>query len=96
MGPTCEVHLETAPDADALNAVDAFLAKVADRVERTRKGRTWDVWVSGRPVHVAATISPARIELSAGCNSAADYDTLRRLCRGLAEALGGLASEPAK
>jgi hypothetical protein len=95
MGPTCEVMLESAGPA-VLDAADAFLACSAERVERTRRGKTWNIWVEGRPFHVEVTTSPPAIGLSAGCNGADDYEVLRRLAVGLAAACGGMASEPVK
>ena len=94
MGPACDVELATAPDEAALDAIDAFLDGIAERIERTRKGRVWDVWIGGRPVHVAVTNSPDAVTLSAGCNSLEDYELLQRIARGLADILGGRASEP--
>jgi hypothetical protein len=83
-------------ESSTLDVVDAFLVSVADRIARTRKGRTWDLWISGRPIHVHVAISPPSIGLSAGCNGVEDYSALQRLAAGLAEACGGLASEPLK
>jgi hypothetical protein len=79
-----------------LDAVDSMLASAADRIERTRKGRVWDIWVRERPVHVRIEGSPPVVILSAGCNSPEDYAILRRLAADLARAVGGLASEPDK
>lgn len=95
-GPGCEVKLPSVPDGGALDAIDAFLASVCEDIKRTRKGRVWDVWIDGRPVHVAVVDSRGAIEISAGCNAAEDYAILRRLARGLAEILGGRATEPLK
>jgi hypothetical protein len=92
MGPTCKVLLES-DGPPMLCAADAFLASVADRIERTRKGQTWDIWIDGRPIHVEVTTSPPAIGLSAGCNGAEDYTLLRRLAGGLAAVCGGLTSE---
>ena len=39
--------------------MDAYLDRIAKRIERTRKGRVWDVWIGGRVVHVAVTSSQA-------------------------------------
>ena len=88
MGPTFEVELKSSPDNIVLNEVDAYLAYVAGQIDRTRKGRVWDVWVEGRPFHVAVTESPPGIMLSAGCNSPEDHEWLQRLSRGMT-ALGG-------
>lgn len=94
-GPTCEVLLE-ADDGPTLDAIDCVLAAAAEQVDRTRKGRVWNVRIGGRPVHVSVGGSPPTVTLSAGCNEAADYRVLRRLAGELAGALGGLASEPEK
>ena len=94
-GPTCEVLLE-ADDGPALDMIDAVLAAAAERIDRTRKGRVWDVWVAGRPVHVWVDGPPPAVGLAAGCNGPEDYAVLRRLTVGLAAALGGVASEPVK
>ncbi len=95
-GPTCEAELLAPADEDALTMIDAILASIAKPLIRTRKGRVWDVWVGGRPVHVVVLDSTPRVELSAGCNSPDDYAALRRLGCELAAALGGVASEPVK
>jgi hypothetical protein len=95
MGPTCEVLLESASPLD-LDAVDALLASTTDQIERTRKGRVWNVWLGGRPIHIEVLASPPSICLSAGCNSPTDTELLRQLARKLADALGGLASAPIK
>jgi hypothetical protein len=96
MGPTCEVVLAVAPTLDTLIAVDAYLSSVAESIERTRKGRTWNVWVGGRPIHVAASDSPSVIALAAGCNAPQDYALLRQFGSGLAQVLGGTMSELVK
>jgi len=95
VGPTCEVLLE-AVDGSTLDAVDAVLASVADRIERTRKGRVWDVWIGGRPVHLAVGGPPVAVVLAAGCNDSEDYAVLQRMAGVLAEVLGGIASPPVK
>jgi hypothetical protein len=79
-----------------LEAIDMYLASLADRIERTRKGRVWDIWVDGCPVRVAVVTSTPAVELSAGCNRAEDYAVLRKLTTGLAATCGGSASEPTK
>ncbi len=94
-GPTCEVLLE-ADNSPTLDTIDEVLAAAAERIERTRKGRVWDLWVGGRPVHVSVGGSPPSVALSAGCNEAEDYRVLRRLAGELAAALGGVASAPVK
>ena len=95
MGPTCQV-LMTANDDAILDAVDAVLAGVAERVDRTRKGKVWDLWVGGRPVHVSISGSPAAVTLAAGCNCPEDYAVLRQLAGALASTLGGVATQPIK
>ncbi len=94
-GPACEVLIES-DGGPLLDEVDSVLAALAEQVERTRKGRVWDVWVGGRPVHVVVNGATAAIELSAGCNGPEDYVALERLATKLAERLGGLASPPSK
>ena len=95
-GPACEVELPSVADGRALDAIDDFLAGVCEHVKRTRKGCVWDVWIDGRPAHVAIIDSRGAIEISAGCNAPEDYAILRRLGRGLAEILGGEFTEPQK
>jgi len=90
-GRTCEVLLQT-DDGQTLDAIVAILVTAAERIDRTRKGRVWDVWVGGRPVHVSVT--PVSVALSAGCNEPQDSDLLRRLAGAFAVALGGIAIEP--
>jgi|GEM_PF-3326203 len=94
-GPTCEV-LIPCDDSSVLLTIDTVLIEVAQCIERTRKGRVWDVWVSGRPVHVWVEPTPPRIGLAAGDNAPEDYAVLRRLAAEMALALDGLASEPMK
>ena len=93
-GPTCEVIFDMEQSL-ALPAIDAVLSK-AEMIRRTRKGRVWDVWFHGRPVHVSVEDSTRAIVLAAGCNSHEDYELLRRLAAELVSVLGGLASEPTK
>ena len=88
MGPTCEVLLTT-DDGAMLDAIDDLLASRAERIDRTRRGRVWDVWIGGRPVHVSVGGKPPSISLSAGCNDPEDYAVLRQLGGELAAALGG-------
>jgi hypothetical protein len=95
-GPACEVLFDRPATNDALRAVDSFLASHASEIQRTRKGKVWQLWLDGRPIHVAVLDSLPGIELSAGSNSTEDYEILRRLATGLAELLGGVASEPTK
>lgn len=94
-GPTCEVLLEI-DDGTTIDALDSVLAALSHRIERTRKGRVWDVWVGGRPVHVNIPDGTAVVELSAGCNSLEDYAVLRRITGEIIAAIGGLASQPEK
>jgi hypothetical protein len=94
-GPTCEVLLE-ADDGPTLDAIDGVLAAAAEQVDRTRKGRVWDVRVGGRPVHVSVSGAPPSVTLSAACNEPEDYRVLKRLASELAGALGSIASEPEK
>lgn len=95
MSPTCEILLESC-DVTILDAVDSILSVCAEQVVRTRKGRVWEVWISGRPIGVSVDFDPPAIQLSAGCNSAEDYAVLERLCRALTDRLGGIASRPSK
>ncbi len=94
-GPSCEVLIES-DTGPVLDEIDSILSALAEEVRRTRKGRVWDVWVGGRPVHVMVTGSPPSVELSAGCNDPEDYVVLERLTGALLERLGGLASPPLK
>ena len=95
MGPTCEVHLAVVDD-HTLIAIYRLLTTVADRIDRTRKDRVWDIWIHGRPVHVHA-IEPRRVAtLSAGCITPDDYDVLRELSAAIVDTVGGVASEPEK
>ena len=95
MGPTCEIQF--ACDAESvLLVVDAVLSSVANPIERTRKGRAWDVWLNGRPIHALVDVATSTIRLSAGCNEAEDYALLRQLSNQLATAVNGVASEPTK
>jgi hypothetical protein len=94
-GPTCEVLIES--DAGhLLDEVDSVLSTLAEHIKRTRKGRVWEVWVGGRPVHVMVAGAPPAIELSAGYNDPEDYAVLERLSGALVERLGGVASPLSK
>ncbi len=95
MGPTCEILLET-DDGPTQDRIDEVLASVADRIDRTRKGRVWDVWIHGRPLHVIITSSPPVVTLSAGCNSYDDVNIVRELAECIVNAVGGLYSGPEK
>lgn len=93
--PTEEVLLEADSDA-ALDSIHNILAGTSDRVERTRKGRVWNIWKDGRPVHVAVRSNPPTVELSAGLNGDKDYAFLRQVSTAFVAALGGIASVPMK
>jgi len=95
MGPACEVTFSLG-DADPLDVIDRVLVSVAGRIERTRKGRAWAIWIDGRPFHAAASEESGTLSLSAGCNGAEDYETLRSLASRFAEALGGVSTDPVK
>lgn len=98
MGPACEVVFEPTPAVDHLQVIDALLASVSDRIERTRKGRVWDLWIRGHRFHVGVKLEDGfeYMDLWAGYNSPVDYEVLRELSQQLAQALDGLASEPTK
>jgi hypothetical protein len=95
MGPSCEVLLEN-DDLATLIAIDAVLDKYADRLERTRKGRVWQLWIDGHPILASVKGPPPSLGLSAGCNSKEDYALLGRLAGAVETAIGGIASEPEK
>ena len=95
MGPTCEVLIES-DDGQTLDTIDELLTTVADKIDRTRKGRVWEVWIRGRPVYVQVVKSPPAVELSAGCNLPEDHNVLRELSLQIADVLKGIASEPEK
>jgi hypothetical protein len=94
-GPTCEVLLASNDDSTP-DVIDTVLANAAERIDRTRKGRAWDVWVSGHPIHVWVDGPRPVLGLAAGCNGPEDYAVLRQLAADLGSALDGLASEPIK
>lgn len=95
MGPSCKVLIE-ADDGLVLDTIDQLLAKVAEKISRTRNGRDWEVWILGRPVDIRVATSPPAVELSAGCNQPEDYIVLRELSQQIANVLGGIPSEPEK
>jgi hypothetical protein len=95
VGPTCAILLD-ADDELTLDSIDSFLESIADRIDRTRRGRVWDIWVRDRPVHVQIAGTPPEAILSAGCNQPEDYDVLRDLVKGIVDTVGGFASEPEK
>lgn len=93
MGPTCQVLLDSL-DERTLDAIDRLLSKASERIEKTRKGRVWDIWIKGSPFHVSA--SAQSVELSAGCSSPEDAEVLKGLADELACVLSGIAAEPTK
>jgi hypothetical protein len=93
VGPACEVLLVN-DDGPTLDSIDALLGSLADRIDRTRKGRVWDVWIRGRPVHVQ--IVDAVLVLSAGGNKPEDMTVLRELADRIVQTVGGMYSEPEK
>ncbi|WP_406698025.1 hypothetical protein V5E97_04145 [Singulisphaera sp. Ch08] len=95
MSLACEVLLESDEPA-MLDTIDSFLEAAADRIDRTRKGRVWNLWIDERPIHVEVVDQPPSIGLSSACDDAHDDSVLRRLAKGLATACGGLALEPPK
>jgi hypothetical protein len=95
VGPVCEVLIES-DDNLHLELIDQILDSVADSINRTRKGRVWDVWVRGRPIYVSVAGSPPVVTLVAGCNDSEDVAILRELSMKIAEATGGVASSPEK
>lgn len=94
-GPACEVLLEVDDNA-ALCAIDEILSAATTQIERTRKGRVWNLWIANRPVFVSVEQSPPSVVLSAGFNGQEDYAILRKLADEIALTLGGVASEPVK
>ena len=95
MGPTVEISLEKCDDS-LLDAVDTALASIVDTIERTRKGRVWNIWVRSRPVHVSISESSLAIQLTAGCNEDVDYVVLQEVTHAIVQSVGGEASEPVK
>ncbi len=91
MGPTCEVLLNDVYPS-TLDAIDSKLTEMAEQIIRTRKGRSWDVWINTRPMHLAVTESPSAIVISAGCNEAVDFVVLKQLSEQLAFTTDGIAS----
>lgn len=57
MGPTCAVYARCKLTGDHLLQVDTLLSKLAGKIERTRKGRVWDVWIDDCPIHVCVEIT---------------------------------------
>lgn len=94
-GPACEVLLDV-DDNSTLCEIDTILAAFSARIERTRKGRVWNVWIASRPIHVSVERSPPSVTLVAGFNGQEDYEILRKLAGEIASTLGGVASEPVK
>lgn len=95
MGPTCDVLLEDDDDA-TLALIGVVLSNVSERVDRTRRGRVWGVWVRGAPIHVEISTSPPAVGLSGGRNTNDEYVVLREIAHEIAQAVGGEASEPLK
>jgi hypothetical protein len=94
MGPSCEVLLvDDSPRI--LDAIDAILALSAERIDRTRKGRVWDVWIRGQPVHIHVE-KQLLMTLSAGCNHPEAFIILREIASRIVDAVGGIYSEPDK
>ena len=45
MGPTAAVFLKTEASTDVLDQLDDELRSIATRIEPTRKGRDWRIWI---------------------------------------------------
>ena len=45
MGPTAAVFLKSEASGDVLDELDDELRSIATRIEPTRKGRAWTVWI---------------------------------------------------
>jgi hypothetical protein len=82
MGPVCEIPL-TSDSSEVLDAIDAVLAETATKILRTRRGRTWDIWVNERPFHVCVDKSLPAVLVSAGCNDPEDRTLLCQLEAGI-------------
>jgi hypothetical protein len=78
-----------------LEDIDSLLSSVSDSINRTRKGRVWDIWIDSRPITVCMK-EESIIALSAGCNDQKDYSILRYLARSFTEKFGGFATPPEK
>ena len=94
-GPTSEVLIDRV-DGATLDAIDQALTSVAEEIERTRKGRAWNLFIRGHPIHVQVRNAPPAVELSAGCNEVEENENLRGLSEAIIRAVGGIASEPEK
>ena len=92
MGPACEVLLPFAATDALLTRIDDLLADFGQQLERTRKGRVWDLRVDGRPIHVS--INADVVTLSCGLKSAEDRAVLKRVSTAVAAACDGIVSDP--
>jgi hypothetical protein len=81
--------------AETLDAIDICLRSSAEIVKDTRTGRSWEIWVEGRPISVSAH-AQRQINFAAGCNSRVDHILLQKISSDLAAQLGGKSSEPIK
>jgi len=95
VGPTCSVVVESIT-GETLDRIDEALELLADRIERTRKGRRWNVWINDRPFAVRVSGANSAIELAAGCNTAEDWELTRRFALSLGSEMNGTATEPEK
>jgi hypothetical protein len=82
MGPVRELP-HAALDDEALDLIHATLVQIAEKVEATRQGRVWDVWIDERPFHVEADAQSMEIRIAAGCNQPEDHQLLRRVADAL-------------
>jgi len=94
-GPSCEVQIPVDDSVD-LQRIDDALASFVDQLDRTRKGRVWNVRVHEHPYSISFDAETNLIELSAAVNDGVDYAVLRQLAALLADVVGGQASEPMK
>jgi hypothetical protein len=78
MGPISEIPLNS-DGGDVLDRIDAALSELTDEIVRTRKGRTWDIWINERPFHISIDDLSRTLLISAGCNGKEDHQLLRQV-----------------
>ena len=98
-GPALSVSLTAAVTDESLDAIDTVFEQHCSRVERTRKGRVWSLWIGAQPYYARVDVdetSQNRVWIDAGCNSREDYENLRILAKAICDTVGGMSSEPTK
>src|ERR1044072_8637445 len=53
MGPASAVYLQTQLEDEVTDVINSHLASVAGKIQQTRKGRVWSIWINDRPIYIS-------------------------------------------